>query len=276
MTFIVILVTLLVERFFDWSHLRQWGWYGAYERAVIQKLSSSSPYLVLAGAILPLVVALVIIDHLTRDLIYGFPFLVFQLIALLYCYGPQNLWADSFASINTLTKDASPAGTEKLKATFNVSAGSDTESMQRQLISQIFIAANQRVFAVVFWFGVLGLPGALLYRLVSVSSTVSTHPDINASARQIELIMDWIPARLITFVFALGGNFTRVLQVWRQRAAQGAESNDVLLSECGMAAITTESEKIPQDGSLERSAISLLDRVFIIVLVAVMVLVFLF
>jgi AmpE protein len=276
MTFIVILVTLLVERFFDWSHLRQWSWYGAYERTVIQKLSSSSPYLVLAGAILPLVVALVIIDHLTRDLIYGFPFLVFQLIALLYCYGPQNLWADSFASINTFTKDASPAGTEKLKATFNVSTGSDTESMQRQLISQIFIAANQRVFAVVFWFGVLGLPGALLYRLVSVSSTASTNPDINASARQVELLMDWIPARLLTFVFALAGNFTRVLQVWRQRAIQGAESNDVLLSECGMAAITTESEKIPQDGSLERSAIGLLDRVFIIVLVAVMVLVFLF
>ena len=52
----------------------------------------------------------------------------------------------------------------------------------------------------------------------------------------------------------------------------GLEGNELLMTECGMAAITSEGEKYAEDGSLERSAVNLLDRAFVIVLVVALVL----
>ncbi len=140
------------------------------------------------------------------------------------------------------------------------------ELLQQQLINQIVIAANQRLFAVVFWFSVLGLPGALLYRLVSVSTESTAGAEISASAQTVQDALDWIPVRILTFLFALGGNFTRVLACWRQRVWLGLDGNDLIVTECGLAAIAGDGEKFSDDGSMERSAVSLLDRVFIIVL----------
>ncbi len=274
MTFILVLVTLLIERFFDWSHLRQWGWYSAGEKLALKKIPGASPYLVLAGTILPILLAVLIADRLLASVLYGFLALIFQILVILYCYGPHNLWADAFASISAVTNDDAKAATDKLRATFNVSADGAADSLHRQLLNQIFISSNQRVFAVIFWYAVLGLPGAVLYRLLNVATTTSEGVEISSAARTIEMLMDWIPVRLVAFIFALAGNFTHVLSSWRSRVLQGPESNDVLLAECGMAAITSDSDKITLDGSMERSAVSLLDRVFIIVLVVVIALVF--
>ena len=276
MTFIVVLVALLIERFFDWSHLRQWGWYGACERLVMQKIHGASPYIVLIGAILPLMAALVILQYVLVDVLYGFPWLVVQLFVLLYCFGPRNLWADAFAAMNAMTKGDAQTASDKLKSTFQIATPSQPETLQRELLNQIFIASNQRVFAVLFWYALLGLPGALLYRLINVSAQNTAGPEINAVARVLEMLLDWIPVRMLSFLFALGGNFTRVLNCWRKRVLLGLDGNDLLMSECGLAAITDDSDKIPQDGSLEKAAVSLLDRVFIIVLVITVAMVFIF
>lgn len=276
MTFIVVLVALLIERFFDWSHLRQWGWYGACERMVMDKIPGASPYLVLLGSIVPLLVGLAILKFFFSGLMYGFPWLVFQLFVLLYCFGPQNLWADAFSSIAAVTGSDAGLATDKLKSAFQIGSTNSPEALHRELLNHIFIASNQRIFAVIFWYGVLGLPGALLYRLMAVSAENTAGPEINNAARVMVMVMDWVPARILSFIFALAGNFTRVLNVWRKRAMLGLDGNDLLLTECGLAAITDDSEKITQDGSLEKSAVSLLDRVFIILLVVVIALVFVF
>jgi membrane protein required for beta-lactamase induction len=120
------------------------------------------------------------------------------------------------------------------------------------------------------------LPGALLYRLINVSAETASGPVISVAALKMEAIMDWVPVRILTFLFALGGNFNQVLEVWRKGVILGTEANKQLLTDCGMAAITENPDKIPEDGSLERRAVSMLDIVFIIVLVVVCVVVILF
>ena len=267
MTFMVVLVTLLIERFFDWSHLRKWGWYGACEQMVVQKIPGASPYWVLAGSVIPLLIILGVMQYLFATFIYGFPWLGFQIAVILYCYGPHNLWADAFASINALTKEGKEAASAKIRAAFNVSEASNTQSLQTELLNQIFMASNRRVFAVVFWYAVLGLPGALFYRLINVSITAAAGSKMNTAARVIATVLDWVPVRVLTAIYALAGNFTLVFHCWRQRVSQGLDGNDVMLTECGLAAITADSEKVTEAGVMERNAVSLIDRVFIIVLV---------
>ena len=272
MTFIVIFIALLIERFFDWSHLRYWQWFNAFQAAVARRLGDKSSYLILVITIISLVFVVLAVNVLFSNLLYGFAKLLFQLFILLYCLGPQNLWADAFASATSLSQGDEQIAAAKLKAAFDIS--DTTYSLHRQLLNAIFIESNRRVFAVVFWFVLLGPAGAVLYRTVAQSASRTRNKDVPMDvakqARLIEALLDWLPIRIFTFIFALGGHFVSVLSCWRKKAGTGLEGNDILLTECGAAALGIDDQsKLPSDGSMERSAISLLDRVFVIVLVII-------
>lgn len=263
MTFIVIFISLLIERFFDWSHLRRWQGLITFQHAVLKRFKNVSPYLTLAVTILPLLIVVGIINMIVANWLYGFIQLIFHLIVVLYCLGPKNFWANAFASINALVQ-GDTAG--------------DKQSLHRQLLNQLFVAANRRVFAIVFWYFILGVVGAVLYRAVSLSSTDSeqeTVTELAPSARVIETVLDWLPVRVFTFLFALAGHFVQVLTCWRKLVLLGLSSNETMLTECGIAALGGEEGQLAEDGSVEKSAISLLDRVFVIVLIIIAIFVLL-
>ncbi len=280
MTFIVTLIALLIERFFDWSHLRNWQWFANYQKAISKRLPGKSPYLVLAATIIPLLLLTLIVQLALQHVLFGLIEFLFQLFLFLYCLGPQNLWADTFACINALVQGDMTLAGEKLQASFGVTDHSNKESMHGQLLNNIFIAANRRIFAIVFWFLLLGPVGAVLYRTITLSSArfpkQETLPSLMPAARSTEAVLDWVPVRILTCVFALGGHFVRVISCWRKKPVMGLEMNESLLTECGTAALGNgEVEAVAQDGSIERNAIGLLDRSFIITLVILAIIVML-
>jgi AmpE protein len=198
---------------------------------------------------------------------------------VLYCLGPHNLWADSFACISALTQGDAHAAGEKLKALFGIAEIQDAQSLHKQLLSNIFIQSNRRVFGVIFWYAILGPAGALLYRTASLSAVAAPEQEgaavnVTQPAHFVESVLNWLPVRVFTFIFALGGHFARVLSTWRKKALLGLNSSDDMLAACGIAALGNEEEAaVAEDGSMEKEAISLLDRVFVITLVIVAVVV---
>ena len=276
MTFIAILIALVIERFFDWSHLRQWRWFVAYAQIILKKIPGKSPYVLLTVIIVPLLLGVAMVNIALTGFIYGFPKLVFQLFILLFCLGSQNLWADTFACVTALTQGDAAAKADKLKACFGVAEINDAQKCHHEFLNKIFIAANHRVFAVVFWFMVLGPVGAVLYRLMTIASSeqaaADLSPEMMQGANVIENVLDWIPVRILTFVFALGGEFVRVIDCWRRRVMFGLMSTQTMLVDCGFAALgLDDSSQIAVDGSAENSAIALLDRTFVILLVMIAV-----
>jgi len=280
MTFIVTLIALLIERFFDWSHLRKWNWYTNYQQAVMKRFAGTSSFVVLAITIVPLLIIVAILQSILKTPLFGLIELLFQLFLFLYCLGPQNLWADSYSCINALVHGEPQAAAEKLKMSFGVTDSSSRQGLHGQLLNNIFIAANRRVFAIVFWFMVLGPIGAVLYRVITLSSAEfpkqEAVPELVQSARSVESILDWIPVRLFACVFALGGHFVKVISCWRKKPVMGLEINEQLLTDCGAAALGSDDiASIAEDGSAEKSAIGLLDRSFVITLVLIAVMVML-
>ncbi len=261
MTFIVILISLLVERFFDWSHLRHWQWFGHLQQVVAERFKPTSSYLTLAISILPILVIVLLIQLLTQNMLYGFFGLIFQVAILIYCLGPRNLWADGYAAINALISGDKSVASAKLQATFDVKEYDDKAVLHRSLLDHLFVEANKRVFAAVFWFFILGPIGALLYRLITLSPSIE--------GRKIQAILDWLPVRILTVMFALGGHFAQVLNCWRKNASLGLDSNEAILIDCGAAALGYENNIFANDGVVEKQAIGLLDRSFVIVLVLV-------
>lgn len=282
MTFIVALIALVIERFFDWSHLRQWHWYTLFQQMVMKKIPEKFSYLILVMSILPLLFVVGIGEWLLKDSLYGFAALIYQLVILLYCLGPQNLWVDAFSCINVLVQGDGQALTKKLK-TSAVTSGSRTVSpetsysraLHKHLLNDIFIEANRRFFAIIFWYFFLGPVGAVLYRTVTLSASEvaqETTPELAQSARYTEGLLDWLPVRVFTFIFALGGHFVQVINCWRKNVFLGWDSNEILLTECGIAALGCEGGELPEGGLIQRNALNLIDRVLVIVLILIAVL----
>lgn len=265
MTFIVTLIGLLIERFFDWSHLRQWQWYTAYQGMITRRFSVKSPFLMLAIIIIPLLIVVGLMNCLLDDWLYGFIKLIFNIVIFIYCLGPKDLWADAFACTTALSQSDKIDAQEKLKTSFGVHE-KGKQLLHHHLLNMLFMEANRRVFAVVFWFILLGPVGAVLYRTVTLQAAL----ELNQSARTAEAALNWIPIRILTFLFALGGHFAKVLSYWRKNVLHGLDSNETLLTECGIAALGNDEQAVlPEDGSLERSAIHLIDRAFVIMLVVI-------
>lgn len=266
MTFLIILIALVIERFFDWSHLRHWGWFSAWLQTVNQRLATASPYLTLAVTIVPLLIGVYVLQSLLKHPLYGLLEFLLQLALFLYCLGPQNLWADTLACVSSFHHDEVPVVSERLQVSFGVTSTVTKES----LLSPIFIAAHRRIFACVFWFVIAGPVGVILYRAVTTavtSLTQSETPSTLSAAKTIEALLDFIPVRILAFLFALAGQFVNVIACWKSLALFKLNMNEALLAQTGHAALGADEMNQLSDEAIVKSALALLDRVFIISIV---------
>lgn len=262
MTFIITFIALVIERFFHWSHLRYWRWYSKYQLWIGRRISNWPSYLLLAICVLPLVILIGVINCLFDGWLYGIPKLIFGVLVLLYCLGRENLWVQVFTCINEMQKEDPKAAIEYAQSSFGIALPKNSQAFHQELTRAIFIEAHERIFAVVFWFIILGPIGAVLYRSIALCAKESDL-GLTQTAAKAQRILDWIPARLFTFLFALGGHFTDVFHLWKKDAKKGVNENDKLIAECGIAALDVEENNLlSEDGAAEKEALELIDRVF--------------
>jgi AmpE protein len=265
MTFIITFIALVIERFFDWSHIRRFGGFMRYQKWLGLHMVKMPAYLVLALAVLLPVLVVAYLNCILTGVLYGSLKLLFGAAVLVYCLGPTNFWAQTYACISALHADDPHPEFEVIKTAFSLPATDNAEAFHRSFTNALFIEANRRVFAVFFWFIVLGPAGAVLYRLVDLCRAGVTTG--NAALETLRLL-DWLPVRVLGLIFALGGHFTKVIKYWQHNVLTPPKMNDVVLSECGIAALDIlEVDKLPADGTAEKETIALLDRAFVIGLV---------
>jgi AmpE protein len=265
MTFIITFIALVIERFFDCSHIRRFGGFMRYQKWLGFHLIKVPAYLVLALTVLVPVFIVAYLNCALIGVVYGSLKLLFGLAVLVYCLGPTNFWAQTYACISALHADDPHPEFEVIKTAFGLTASDNAEAFHRSFTNALFIEANRRVFAVFFWFIVLGPAGAVLYRLVDLCRGGVTTS--NAAMESLRLL-DWLPVRLLGLIFALAGHFTPVIKYWQHNVLTPPGMNDVVLSECGIAALDiVEAERLPADGTAEKETIALMDRAFVIGLV---------
>lgn len=89
---------------------------------------------------------------------------------------------------------------------------------------------NDAVFGALFWFALLGAPGALLYRLANTLDAMwgyrtPRYENFGWAAARIDDVLNFVPARLAAFTYALCGHFQGALRCWRAQAAQWDSPN---------------------------------------------------
>ncbi len=219
MTIISILIAFTLCHFVrELRHIRRFGWLTAFAKHCNTRLENfpgwkgATGFLVLLG--LPLLVAWLINSVLitTFGQVGGF---LFAIVVLIYTFGPRDLDIDVRRVIRAEDEEEQKQALETL---LGGEVPDNEADCQTAAIDAVFSLALKRWFSIIFWFAVLGIYGALLYRL----ACWLTDGDYGLFAEQKDLfnrlckVMDWPTAQLMTLSLAIATDFDSVYQAWKQ------------------------------------------------------------
>jgi len=135
----------------------------------------------------------------------------------------------------------------------------DASSLHNRVFRAAAYRAFERLFAVLFWFLLLGIPGALLYRLSRLTLAGGGDDQVIENRPLAERwlwLLEWLPVRVLGFSLAVVGNFAGCYRAWRQHLTCGETTTaDVLenylegalggidASECSAGAVVSESQR---------------------------------
>lgn len=104
----------------------------------------------------------------------------------------------------------------------------DTEHLNQPQIIQASIETtlengSDAIFAPIFWFCLLGAPGVVAYRLINTLDAMWGYKNarylyFGRVAAKLDDVMNFIPARLVAFSYAMLGNFQLALHCWRTQS----------------------------------------------------------
>lgn len=118
-----------------------------------------------------------------------------------------------------------------------------------------------RLFAVFFWFFILGPVGAVFYRWTVL---YNSHEQIRSghlpSAKKIQHLLEWLPARFMGLCTCLAGNFTTGFRAWQQQLSDTHISSADFLAQCLDASLMLDSEVTVLPSDVEYSLRLTLQR----------------
>ncbi len=219
MTIISILVAFALCHFIrDLRRLRRFEWVTAFTKHCnkafknVPGWSGITGFLFMLG--LPLLAAFIVNASLFTALGSLGEFLL-AITMLIYTFGPRDLDIDIRKVINAENDDAQRAALEGL---LGGPIPNDSEACQKAVINAVVSKALKRWFGIIFWFAVLGIYGALLYRLASwlIDGDFGLYAEQKDMVSRLNKVMDWPAAQLITLSMAIATDFDSVYHAWKQ------------------------------------------------------------
>jgi membrane protein required for beta-lactamase induction len=286
MTLTIILICLVTERFsLDYQHLRDNRWFNSYSLWLEQLPLPHRLQQGVIGIILlvvPPLLALSIFQHLFEEALFGILWFALSVTILLYCLGPNDLDSQVNQYVEAVDNDEDielrTAATALIQDEPPPSEPARSQAVAEGVLSQ----ANQSLFSVLFWFILLGPIGSLAYRIITwlpVMKQANGDPDFLLNSKQLVTILDWIPARITAFCYAIAGSFEDALYGWRSyhehRFSEFGDSNSGTLICTGSGAmrlstlISEANEGVQSYSFLAKAAMALVWRSLVVYLVIV-------
>jgi AmpE protein len=264
MTLIALLIGLIIERLatqiFHWRRMR---W---MDRIIDKGFSLSARFANVPApvTVILLVVALVLpvaaVTVALGDRLFGFPHLVLAVVVLFFSLGPKDIGEDVNEYCSALEDGDEERIDQTAKALTESAVPDDPLERIRSVEEAVCVQANNRLFAVIFWFvllGPLGPLGAWAYRVTDLvrrravfqagrgEGEMAEIGSLRDAAVTLHGWLAWIPARLTAIGYAVAGHFDAALAAWRSGepgpAGTTSEHSERLLARVGVAALALES-----------------------------------
>lgn len=279
MTFITLLLCLGLERFLHRGNfLARFNWFELYVSKINDitknKIGTQHYFIPLLLVVLPIVIPVAVIYFLSAAFIQGLLAFLIGAVVLFYCLGPVNIfdtqqihsqqWGFRRGAEKTSNQNVQD-NHEDGELSDNAGKNSSAKSIHQSLFWQ----ANESLFAVIFWMALLGPIAALVYRLVERSAHIHpSYPALGKSAQQVRALLDWLPVRLFSILFALAGNFVQTSQFCLDYLLRDVSFNRELIEKSGRIALgLDETAEFTHENY--GFALKLIDRDLILFLIIV-------
>ncbi len=192
--------------------------------------------------------------------------LLLSIVVLLFSLGPRDIGEEIDEYCRALEAEDDEQIQHATKAIVEGDVPDDERERIRRVEEAVCIQANNRLFAIVFWFMVLGPLAAWAYRVTDLIRrravfTAARDEESDGNAAQIRDAavmlhgwLAWIPARLTAVGYATAGNFDEALAALRapsaERDASTSEHSEHLLARVGVAALSIQDD--PDETATER------------------------
>lgn len=219
MTIISILIAFALCHFVrELGQLRRRGWLEAWVGFANRTFSRLPGWDDVTGfltiILVPLLVLVLVFLFFESTLGPAGVFLL-ALAVLVYTFGPRDLDSDVAAIVRAEDEEERKGA---IRSFLGGEPPEDETACQSAVIDAVFLESLRRWFAVIFWFAVLGIVGALLYRMVDwlQDSEFDLPEGQRGLFRGMQQIMDWPAAQLTTLALAIATDFDAVYSAWKQ------------------------------------------------------------
>ena len=270
MHLIALLIGLFIERLAtQWFRWRRMRWLdrivdlGFRQAERVANWPSIIPVILL---VLVLVLPVFGVIFSLGSTLYGLADLLLAIVVLLFSLGPRDIGEEIDEYCRALESEDQEQIQHATKAIVEGDVPDDERERIDRVEEAVCIQANNRLFAIVFWFVVLGPLAAWTYRVTDLirRRAVFTAARDEEGAGNAERIRDaavmihgwfaWIPARLTAVGYATAGNFDEAFAALRapsaERDASTSEHSEHLLARVGLAALSIQDK--PDETATER------------------------
>lgn len=213
MTVLIVLAGLVLSHYFTAvGRWRDFGWllWPVHET---RRRFPEQPGLVLAALILTVVIASALAAWLMTALLGLAGWALLALVVFIYTLGPRDLDRD----IERMLDEPDHADSREAAASLGLAA----DAGAAEATAAVLHGARTRWFAILFWFTLLGIPGALLYRLCHKAMQIE---DLGAAEldwlARLRWVLEWPVLALMTLSTGLVADLDRVVQAWKRYHAE--------------------------------------------------------
>lgn len=218
MTIISILIAFALSHFVrELNGLRRFEWLKTATSHCNEKCKDLPGWSGITGFLFYFGVPLLVVGFLNFVLVSALGTMGAFLLAiavLIYTLGPHDLDTDIESILHS---ESDEAQNEAMSALLG-EASDDEEANQATAIEFVFRESLQRWFGTIFWFAVLGIYGALIYRLADrlTEGDLQLEPEQNDMFNRLRSILDWPVAQLMTLALAIATDFDSVYRSWKK------------------------------------------------------------
>ena len=243
MNLITVLIALGLEfRLGSFDRYRNLSWFVRYSDWLGDRLAGVRFWHGRGGVLLTLFIPLAtlgLLVYLAGEALFLLGFLL-SFVVLVYSFGPA-LGALVKAYVDALGNDDEAAG-EEILAKLRYGDRQEEGVDEARVLASIMLRAHEYLFAVIFWFLLLGAVGALLYCLtVNLAQRHDKAGNGYAGAvKDLHNILMWPSARLLALGFALGGSLVSALESWRAISGHTLDISREVIAGAGFGALHYE------------------------------------
>ncbi len=168
-------------------------------------------------------------------------------VLLLYlAIGGRSLSEHALQVHDALTK----GDINKARAMTSLLVSRDTQKLNETQLAKATIESvlengNDAIFAALFWFMIAGAPGVVFYRLSNTLDAMWGYRNeryryFGWAAARLDDVLNFIPARLTAFTYAVVGQFNKAIYCWRHQAYNWKSPNAGPVMAAGAGALSLQ------------------------------------